>query len=117
MKPHLNEVCMDMYNFVPARSLGEECDDGDLLSGDGCSRACELEEGFHCVGEFRHSCLQFCFIFCTGLRTLFCKFLISCHESFIDESSHHIAFDVFNILLFHICHLTSFRICYLTLSL
>ncbi|EPY78991.1 pappalysin-2 isoform 1 [Camelus ferus] len=34
-----------------ARSLGEECDDGDLLSGDGCSRACELEEGFNCVGE------------------------------------------------------------------
>ncbi|XP_040840242.1 pappalysin-2 [Ochotona curzoniae] len=33
------------------KSLGEECDDGDLLSGDGCSRACELEEGFHCVGE------------------------------------------------------------------
>ncbi|XP_059988696.1 pappalysin-2 isoform X2 [Lagenorhynchus albirostris] len=32
-------------------SLGEECDDGDLLSGDGCSRACELEEGFNCVGE------------------------------------------------------------------
>ncbi|XP_012620494.2 pappalysin-2 isoform X2 [Microcebus murinus] len=34
-----------------AGSLGEECDDGDLLSGDGCSRACELEEGFKCVGE------------------------------------------------------------------
>ncbi|XP_046536463.1 pappalysin-2 [Equus quagga] len=34
-----------------ARSLGEECDDGDLLSGDGCSRACELEEGFNCEGE------------------------------------------------------------------
>ncbi|XP_038398349.1 LOW QUALITY PROTEIN: pappalysin-2 isoform X1 [Canis lupus familiaris] len=32
-------------------SLGEECDDGDLLSGDGCSRACQLEEGFHCAGE------------------------------------------------------------------
>ncbi|XP_044243829.3 pappalysin-2 [Ursus arctos] len=34
-----------------AGSLGEECDDGDLLSGDGCSRACQLEEGFHCAGE------------------------------------------------------------------
>ncbi|XP_012500097.1 PREDICTED: pappalysin-2 [Propithecus coquereli] len=34
-----------------AESLGEECDDGDLLSGDGCSRACELEEGFRCAGE------------------------------------------------------------------
>ncbi|KAM6219051.1 pappalysin-2 [Rhynchocyon petersi] len=34
-----------------AESLGEECDDGDLLNGDGCSRTCELEEGFNCVGE------------------------------------------------------------------
>ncbi|XP_047561665.1 pappalysin-2 [Lutra lutra] len=34
-----------------AGSLGEECDDGDLLSGDGCSRTCQLEEGFHCTGE------------------------------------------------------------------
>ncbi|KAB0376892.1 hypothetical protein FD755_011336, partial [Muntiacus reevesi] len=34
-----------------ARNLGEECDDGDLLNGDGCSRACKLEEGFNCVGE------------------------------------------------------------------
>ncbi|KAG8517177.1 Pappalysin-2 [Galemys pyrenaicus] len=32
-------------------NLGEECDDGDLLSGDGCSRTCKLEEGFNCVGE------------------------------------------------------------------
>ncbi|XP_077013201.1 pappalysin-2 [Tamandua tetradactyla] len=34
-----------------AESLGEECDDGDLLNGDGCSRACKLEAGFNCVGE------------------------------------------------------------------
>ncbi|XP_006887773.1 PREDICTED: pappalysin-2 [Elephantulus edwardii] len=33
------------------KSLGEECDDGDLLNGDGCSRTCELEEGFNCIGE------------------------------------------------------------------
>ncbi|EHB09018.1 Pappalysin-2 [Heterocephalus glaber] len=33
------------------KSLGEECDDGDLLDADGCSRACALEEGFNCVGE------------------------------------------------------------------
>ncbi|XP_032771524.1 pappalysin-2 [Rattus rattus] len=33
------------------RSMGEMCDDGDLLNGDGCSRACELEEGFNCAGE------------------------------------------------------------------
>ncbi|KAM5238615.1 pappalysin-2 [Ctenodactylus gundi] len=34
-----------------AGSLGEECDDGDLLNGDGCSRACTLEKGFNCAGE------------------------------------------------------------------
>ncbi|XP_036891062.1 pappalysin-2 [Sturnira hondurensis] len=34
-----------------AGHLGEECDDGDLLSGDGCSRTCSLEEGFRCTGE------------------------------------------------------------------
>ncbi|MBZ3887475.1 Pappalysin-2 [Sciurus carolinensis] len=34
-----------------AGNLGEECDDGDLLNGDGCSRACQLEKGFNCVGE------------------------------------------------------------------
>lgn len=33
------------------RSMGEMCDDGDLLNGDGCSGACELEEGFNCAGE------------------------------------------------------------------
>ncbi|XP_004688566.1 PREDICTED: pappalysin-2 isoform X1 [Condylura cristata] len=32
-------------------NLGEECDDADLLSGDGCSRTCKIEEGFRCVGE------------------------------------------------------------------
>lgn len=40
-----------------SRSMGETCDDGDLLNGDGCSRACELEEGFNCAGESRGLCL------------------------------------------------------------
>nr|XP_034979470.1 pappalysin-2 [Zootoca vivipara] len=34
-----------------SRSLAEECDDGDLIEGDGCSRTCKKEKGFHCVGE------------------------------------------------------------------
>lgn len=42
-----------------SRSTGEMCDDGDLLNGDGCSRACALEEGFNCVGEFSGLCLMF----------------------------------------------------------
>lgn len=27
---------------------GEECDDGNLKSGDGCDRRCKKERGFHC---------------------------------------------------------------------
>ena len=27
-----------------------ECDDGNLASGDGCSRYCEIENGFVCSG-------------------------------------------------------------------
>ncbi|XP_074859422.1 pappalysin-2 [Carettochelys insculpta] len=32
-------------------SLEEECDDGDLRDGDGCSGKCKREKGFNCVGE------------------------------------------------------------------
>ncbi|XP_039591587.1 pappalysin-2 isoform X2 [Polypterus senegalus] len=30
---------------------GEECDDNNLLDGDGCSKQCKKEEGFSCDGE------------------------------------------------------------------
>ena len=33
------------YGFVPA----EECDDGNLVSGDGCSSQCKVERGFTCT--------------------------------------------------------------------
>lgn len=29
----------------------EDCDDGNLLDGDGCSKKCLLETGFNCKGE------------------------------------------------------------------
>ncbi|XP_053738591.1 pappalysin-2 [Synchiropus splendidus] len=29
----------------------EECDDGNLLDGDGCDKKCQKESGFNCVGE------------------------------------------------------------------
>lgn len=32
-------------------SLGEECDDGGLMDSDGCSRKCQKEKGFNCVGS------------------------------------------------------------------
>lgn len=30
--------------------LGEECDDGNTVGGDGCSGACKVETGFYCGG-------------------------------------------------------------------
>ncbi|KAH0618248.1 hypothetical protein JD844_017269, partial [Phrynosoma platyrhinos] len=33
------------------KTFTEECDDGDLIDGDGCSRTCKKEKGFHCIGE------------------------------------------------------------------
>lgn len=42
---------VDTSDCCPLRSLEEECDDGGLLDGDGCSRKCKKEKGFNCVGE------------------------------------------------------------------
>ena len=39
------EVCGDSKNMGIM-----ECDDGNLLDGDGCSALCSLEEGFRCKG-------------------------------------------------------------------
>lgn len=33
------------------RDVGEQCDDGNLVSGDGCSTTCLVEDGFTCVGK------------------------------------------------------------------
>lgn len=33
------------------RELGEECDDGNAVSGDGCSASCKVEAGFSCAGR------------------------------------------------------------------
>ena len=32
------------------RDSGEQCDDGNMLAGDGCSDACTIEAGFQCLG-------------------------------------------------------------------
>ena len=34
-----------------ALEFGEGCDDGDVMSGDGCSPACTIEVGFFCSGD------------------------------------------------------------------
>jgi cysteine-rich repeat protein len=28
--------------------LKEKCDDGNIISGDGCSEICEIEDGYQC---------------------------------------------------------------------
>lgn len=61
------------YYFL--RSLAEECDDGDLIEGDGCSRTCKKEKGFHCVGEFRKASLFFVVVFFKKMTVHFVQFL------------------------------------------
>ncbi len=31
--------------------LGEECDDGNIADGDGCSASCDVDEGYECSGQ------------------------------------------------------------------
>jgi cysteine-rich repeat protein len=33
------------------RESGEECDDGNIVGGDGCSPSCQLEVGYRCTGS------------------------------------------------------------------
>lgn len=42
-----------MRNYGEDGSLfrSEECDDSNLLDGDGCSKKCDMETGFNCKGE------------------------------------------------------------------
>lgn len=34
------------------RQIGEDCDDGNLNDGDGCSSSCTIESGYSCIGNF-----------------------------------------------------------------
>lgn len=34
------------------KSIGEECDDGNLRDADGCNMQCKKEDVFHCTGEY-----------------------------------------------------------------
>lgn len=44
----ISAACGDKL-VIPA--LGEECDDGNVASGDGCSATCMFEAGFSCGGQ------------------------------------------------------------------
>lgn len=39
------EICGDGKNFGLV-----ECDDGNLINGDGCSSTCQIEDGWTCSG-------------------------------------------------------------------
>jgi cysteine-rich repeat protein len=43
-------------NGVLEPELGEACDDGNLISGDGCNSTCVIEAGFVCIGERPSAC-------------------------------------------------------------
>jgi cysteine-rich repeat protein len=41
-------------NFI---SVGEQCEDGNTVSGDGCSSTCQIEPGFNCTTTIPNVCL------------------------------------------------------------
>ncbi|MBT7102621.1 hypothetical protein HN935_03880 [archaeon] len=47
-RPNLSEACICGDGLV---WMGEECDDGNLTNGDGCSSSCAVESGYYCVDE------------------------------------------------------------------
>lgn len=47
---HIFHNCNSWHRYLsPHRT--EDCDDGNLLDGDGCSKKCHVEPGFKCHGE------------------------------------------------------------------
>lgn len=32
--------------------MAEECDDGNTVSGDGCSKKCKIEDGWECLHDY-----------------------------------------------------------------
>ena len=49
-------VCDKYGNGVLTPEIGEECDDGNLRDGDGCSARMKIEEDFHCDGGSPTTC-------------------------------------------------------------
>lgn len=43
------------------QTASEDCDDGNKLSGDGCSATCKVEDGFECITNSKKSqCKEIC---------------------------------------------------------
>jgi len=46
------------------RTYPEECDDGNQISGDGCSKKCKVELGYKCIGgSYYNSQLDVCSVY------------------------------------------------------
>jgi len=43
-------ICGDGLRIGPDKGGAEECDDGNLVDGDGCSSQCFVEQGYVCSG-------------------------------------------------------------------
>ncbi|MBK8156964.1 MAG: hypothetical protein IPK55_13760 [Streptococcus sp.] len=55
-----SEVCGDGKNHG---TFANECDDHNILSGDGCNATCFIETGYYCVGG-SNVARDFCFEIC-----------------------------------------------------
>jgi cysteine-rich repeat protein len=56
-------VCGDGRSFDIELESDNFCDDGNTVSGDGCSSSCEIECGFTCTQDepsHQATCVQFC---------------------------------------------------------
>ncbi len=57
---HLNNIFYHCGNKVIDKSLGEECDDGNTINGDGCNNKC-LAENTDCLNNpFSVGCVNYC---------------------------------------------------------
>jgi cysteine-rich repeat protein len=46
----MNATCIDKCGDGILLNLQLQCDDGNTISGDGCSSTCQIEAGFICAG-------------------------------------------------------------------
>ena len=59
-------MCVHMVVCVcVCRDNDEDCDDGNILSGDGCDVTCHIEHSFHCKG-MTENIISSCYTYCEG---------------------------------------------------
>ena len=53
-------ICLPIVCGDGMRMPSEACDDGNTISGDGCSASCAIECGFNCTGSSPDACTSTC---------------------------------------------------------